>query len=222
MIAPRSDRSSSSEGKGQSFDRFVKHRSSPRGRPRCSYPRCSRQNGPARPTETPLADHVCTRRPTMRFVRIKSAEQQGQLMQHRTRDVLIRQRTQIINALRAYLAELGIVAAQGDAGSTNCARSWPTLCRSMRGRASLCWRRSSRKYPMTANGSKNRCMTSVLAIGRCIGRRSRCVMGHVFPLSGRNCAQWPDCGRNLEEGCVLLCSDIYWRECQRRNVPFLP
>src|SRR5216683_3765189 len=55
------------------------------------------------------------RRPTMRFVRIKSAEQQGQLMQHRTRDVLIRQRTQIINALRAHLAELGIVAAQGNA-----------------------------------------------------------------------------------------------------------
>src|SRR5229473_2257321 len=56
------------------------------------------------------------RRPTMRFVRIKSAEQQGQLMQHRTRDVLIRQRTQIINALRAHLAELGVVAAQGNAG----------------------------------------------------------------------------------------------------------
>jgi transposase len=37
-------------------------------------------------------------------------------MQHRTRDVLIRQRTQIINALRAHLAELGIVAAQGDKG----------------------------------------------------------------------------------------------------------
>src|SRR6202051_1056178 len=56
------------------------------------------------------------RRPTMRFVQIKSAEQQGQLMQHRTRDVLIRQRTQIINALRAHLAELGIVAAEGDSG----------------------------------------------------------------------------------------------------------
>src|SRR6266699_5478938 len=53
---------------------------------------------------------------TMRFVRIKSAEQQGPLMQHRTRDVLIRQRTQIINALRAHLAELGLVAAQGNAG----------------------------------------------------------------------------------------------------------
>ena len=37
-------------------------------------------------------------------------------MQHRTRDVLIRQHTQIINALRAHLAELGLVAAQGNAG----------------------------------------------------------------------------------------------------------
>ena len=37
-------------------------------------------------------------------------------MQRRTRDVLIRQRTQIINALRAHLAELGFVAAQGKAG----------------------------------------------------------------------------------------------------------
>src|ERR1700724_1441106 len=64
------------------------------------------------------AEAICeaVRRPSMRFVQIKSAEQQGQLMQHRTRDVLIRQRTQIINALRAHLAELGIVAAQGDAG----------------------------------------------------------------------------------------------------------
>jgi transposase len=64
------------------------------------------------------AEAICeaVRRPTMRFVRIKSAEQQGQLMQHRARDVLIRQRTQIINALRAHLAELGIVAAQGNGG----------------------------------------------------------------------------------------------------------
>src|ERR1700716_4194752 len=56
------------------------------------------------------------RRPPMRFVRIKSAEQQGQLMQHRTRDLLMRQRTQLINALLAHLAELGIVAAKGGSG----------------------------------------------------------------------------------------------------------
>jgi transposase len=64
------------------------------------------------------AEAICeaVRRLTMRFVRIKSAEQQGQLMQHRTRDLLMRQRTQLINALRAHLAELGIVAAQGREG----------------------------------------------------------------------------------------------------------
>jgi transposase len=56
------------------------------------------------------------RRPTMRFVRIKSPEQQGRLMQHRARDLLIRQRTQLINALRGHLAELGLVAAQGREG----------------------------------------------------------------------------------------------------------
>ena len=64
------------------------------------------------------AEAICeaVRRPTMRFVQIKSAEQQGQLMLHRTRDLLMRQRTQVINALRAHLAELGIVAAQGREG----------------------------------------------------------------------------------------------------------
>src|SRR5215468_8573609 len=64
------------------------------------------------------AEAICeaVRRPTMRFVRVKSAEQQGRLMQHRTRDLLLRQRTQVINALRAHLAELGITAAQGREG----------------------------------------------------------------------------------------------------------
>jgi transposase len=64
------------------------------------------------------AEAICeaVRRPTMRFVRAKSAGQQGRLMQHRTRDLLLRQQTQVINALRAHLAELGIVAAQGREG----------------------------------------------------------------------------------------------------------
>ena len=64
------------------------------------------------------AEAICeaVRRPTVRSVQVKSAEQQSQLMLHRTRDLLMRQRTQVINALRAHLAELGIVAAQGTAG----------------------------------------------------------------------------------------------------------
>jgi transposase len=54
-------------------------------------------------------------RPTMRFVELKSAEQQGQGMLFRTRDLLVRQRTQTINALRGHLGEFGIIAAQGPA-----------------------------------------------------------------------------------------------------------
>src|SRR5271169_4152783 len=64
------------------------------------------------------AEAICeaVRRPTMRFVVVKSPEQQGRLMQHRVRDLLMRQRTQLINAMRAHLAELGIAAAQGREG----------------------------------------------------------------------------------------------------------
>jgi transposase len=52
-------------------------------------------------------------RPSMRFVPVKTIDQQGALMPHRARDLLIRQRTQLINALRGHLAEIGLVAATG-------------------------------------------------------------------------------------------------------------
>lgn len=52
-------------------------------------------------------------RPTMRFVAVKSAEQQAKLMLHRVRELLVRQRTMLATALRAHLAEFGIVAPQG-------------------------------------------------------------------------------------------------------------
>ncbi len=55
-------------------------------------------------------------RPGMRFVPVKSEAQQALLMLHRVRDQLIGQRTATINALRGHLAELGIVAAQRQAG----------------------------------------------------------------------------------------------------------
>ena len=55
-------------------------------------------------------------RPSMRFVPVKTIDQQAALTLHRCRDLLIRQRTQLINALRAHLAEHGMVAATGKAG----------------------------------------------------------------------------------------------------------
>jgi len=52
-------------------------------------------------------------RPHIVFVPIKNEEQQAILMLHRTRDLLVRQRAMLVNAIRAHLAEFGIVAAQG-------------------------------------------------------------------------------------------------------------
>ena len=49
----------------------------------------------------------------MRFVPVKSADQQAVLMLHRTRALLIRQQTMLANAFRAHLAEFGIAVAQG-------------------------------------------------------------------------------------------------------------
>jgi transposase len=61
------------------------------------------------------AEGVCEAmgRPTMRFVPLKSLESQAVLVLHRTRRLLVRQRTMLANALRSALAEFGIVAAQG-------------------------------------------------------------------------------------------------------------
>ncbi len=64
------------------------------------------------------AEAICeaVTRPTMRFVPIKTCEQQSVLMLHRTRQLFVRQRTTLINAIRAHLAEFGIVAGIGRNG----------------------------------------------------------------------------------------------------------
>jgi transposase len=49
----------------------------------------------------------------MRFVPVKDAEQQSVLLLHRARSLLVRQRTMLVNALRAHMAEFGMVAPQG-------------------------------------------------------------------------------------------------------------
>ena len=54
-------------------------------------------------------------RPTMRFVAVKSEDQQARAMLFRTRQMFVGQRTQMINALRGHLAEHGLVAARGPA-----------------------------------------------------------------------------------------------------------
>jgi transposase len=64
------------------------------------------------------AEAICeaVSRPNMRFVATKTPEQQGCLTLHRTRHLFVRQLTSVINAIRAHLAEFGIVAPVGRNG----------------------------------------------------------------------------------------------------------
>jgi transposase len=61
------------------------------------------------------AEAICeaVMRPTMRFVAVKTADQQAAVLLHRGRERLVRQRTMLVNALRAHLAEFGVIAPQG-------------------------------------------------------------------------------------------------------------
>ena len=70
------------------------------------------------------AEAICeaVTRPTMRFVEVKTPAQQAILALHRTRDLIVRQRTQTINMLRAQLAEFGIVFPQGVGHATQFAK----------------------------------------------------------------------------------------------------
>lgn len=66
-------------------------------------------------TDANDAEAICeaVTRPTMRFVPVKSPEQQAALALHRTRDLLVKQRTQLVNMIRGLLAEYGIEMARG-------------------------------------------------------------------------------------------------------------
>jgi transposase len=52
-------------------------------------------------------------RPSMRFVGVRSLENQAALMRHKAREMLVSQRTQLLNGLRGHLGEIGVIAAQG-------------------------------------------------------------------------------------------------------------
>jgi transposase len=66
-------------------------------------------------TDAADAEAVCEAviRPTMRFVPVKSPEQQAALSMHRTRDLLVKQRTQLVNMIRGLLAEFGVDIPKG-------------------------------------------------------------------------------------------------------------
>ena len=80
--------------------------------------------------ENDAADAVAiceaVRRPTMRFVSIKTLEQQGCLMLHRTRHLMVRQLTATTNAIRAHLPGSGLLRRLGAEVSRTFLKSLPT------------------------------------------------------------------------------------------------
>lgn len=66
-------------------------------------------------TDAADAEAICeaVSRPSMRFVPVKSEQTQGQLVTHKAREFLVRQQTQLVNAIRAHLGEFGIVISKG-------------------------------------------------------------------------------------------------------------
>jgi transposase len=65
-------------------------------------------------------------RPSMRFVPLRSLENQAALMHHRVREMLVAQRTQVLNAVRGHLAEIGVIAAQGPKNARDLAKLMAT------------------------------------------------------------------------------------------------
>ena len=74
--------------------------------------KASVQRGKKNDATDAAASAEAVTRPHMAFVPVKSEDQQAVLMLHRTRDLLVRQRTMLINALRAHLAEFGIMGSE--------------------------------------------------------------------------------------------------------------
>jgi transposase len=104
--------------------------------------------------DTADAEAICeaVTRPTMRFVETKTTEQQSVLMLHRVRLMLVRQRTMLTNAIRAHMAEFGVVAPIGRQGveklramiviaAMNASRAWHAAV-SRHWANSCCWSRS--------------------------------------------------------------------------------
>jgi transposase len=99
------------------------------------------------------AEAICeaAQRPTMRFVAPKSEQTQAAALVFRARDLLVKQRTQIINALRGHLAEFGIVAAKGPARVPQLmCKSQDLTCQTVSHQVAFCTREPSSESTILA------------------------------------------------------------------------
>jgi transposase len=147
------------------------------------------------------------RRPGMRFVPVKEEGQQALLMLHRVREQLLKQRTATINALRAHLAEFGIVAAQRRRGLRELLavvadaedRRLPPLARELlqllaehlRALQERTAELDRRLVAMARDGGACECLTAVPGVGPVIATALAAAVGDAKAFtSGRHLAAW--------------------------------
>jgi transposase len=110
------------------------------------------------------AEAICeaVQRSNMRFVPVKSAKQQGDLTLHRIRELFVRQRAQLITALRSHLTEFGVVATRGRAG----AKTTVAFVNSA----------TARKLPKVARQALKFVTDQILTLSECVERCDECIV----------------------------------------------
>ncbi len=133
-------------------------------------------------------------RPSMRFVAIKTKQQQTALMLHRTRQLLVRQRTMLSNALRGHLAELGVVSAKGRNGTAELLRIVADA--------------EDRRIPPAARGILDVLARQYIAIGAEIGSIDKSILAwHRSCEPSRRLAEIPGIGPIVATALVAEIGD---------------
>jgi transposase len=133
-------------------------------------------------------------RPSMRFVPIKTKQQQTALMLHRTRQMLVRQRTMLSNALRGHLAELGVVSAKGGNGTAELLR--------------IIADSADNRVPSSARGILDVLARQYISIGAEIGSIDKNILAwHRSCEAGRRLAEIPGIGPIVATALVAEIGD---------------
>ena len=135
-------------------------------------------------------------RPGMRFVGIKSAAQQGVLMLHRSRELLIRQRTNLVNALRGHMAELGIVAPKG---------IW-----NVKALLEVIADDGDPRIPAAARTALRAIASQIVALGQPIRELDRAILDwHKANEESRRLATIPGFGPIVSSACLATAGDMH-------------
>jgi transposase len=175
-------------------------------------------------------------RPSMRFVPLKTIEEQAALMLHRARQLLVEQRTRLSNAIRAHMSEIGIVAAKGAAGFAALLamldnpedRHVPAAIRPILAPLVAQWRNAGEQQAEIArqilawhnNNADSRLLDTIPRFGPILSTAFAATVGDATRFaSGRRCSAWigivpkeASTGGRQQLGGITKTGDRYLRQ----------